>query len=251
MNIQFLGCAPRNFRKGRSIHQIEAVVIHLIDGSQGSCDSTFLNNLLDNPVSAHYSISKKGEIHQYVEEQDTAFHAGKIVRPVWPDLKRGDDNSLVNPNLYAIGIEHEGRPNDDWPDQMYAASALLLQSISARHPKLATLSERNVALHRQIRADKSCPGFKFDLQRLLREAALPMPTTSGTPGAVLIVKNVNLRSGRPSVQAPIVRVIAKDNSRPIDVIGFVTGDEVNGNNIWYRTIEDNYFWAGATADPNP
>jgi len=81
--------------------------------------------------------------------------------------------------------------------------------------------------------------------------ALPLPATSGTPSAVLIVKNVNLRLGRPSIQAPIVRVIAKDDIRPINVVGFVTGDAVNGNNKWYRTIEDNYFWAGATDVPNP
>jgi N-acetylmuramoyl-L-alanine amidase len=251
MKIQFLGCAPRNFRAGRSNHEVEGVVIHLIDGSQTSCDATFLNNGLTNPVSAHYSISKTGVIHQYVQEQDTAFHAGKLVRATWQGLKLGTDESPVNPNLYTIGIEHEGRPNDDWPDEMYAASAGLLRAISTRYPALAALSARNVGLHREIRADKSCPGFKFDLQRLLREAAQSSPSVAGGPSAVMIVKDVNLRLGRPSTKAPVVQVIAKDKNRPFNVVGHAIGDEVAGNNKWYRTIDGHFFWAGATDVPNP
>jgi hypothetical protein len=251
MEIQWVGCAPRNFRAGRANHQVEALVIHLIDGSQVGCDATFLDPALEIPVSAHYSISKTGVIHQYVQEQDTAFHAGKLVRPAWPGLKTGAGGGFVNPNLYTVGIEHEGRPNDDWPDAMYAASAALLRDIVARHPGIGALSERTVALHRQIRADKSCPGFKFDLHRLLAEAARPLPEVIQSPRAVLILKDVNLREGRPSTGAPIVQVIARDERRPINVVGFSIGEEIGGNAKWYRTVDDYYFWAGATDVPDP
>jgi len=249
MNIRFIGCAPRNFRTGRSNHQVEAVVIHLIDGSQVGCDATFLDNNLTDPRSAHYSISKSGVIHQYVDEQDTAFHSGRVVNPTWPGLKLGSDGRPVNPNLYTIGIEHEGRPNDEWPDEMYIASAALLRAIAERNPALSTLSERNVAMHRQIRADKSCPGFKFSLQRLLLEAGQSPPDVLSSPTAVRITTAVNLRLGRPTTKAPVVRVIAKDSL--VNVVGHVTGDAVQGNNRWYRTLEDNFFWAGATDIPNP
>ncbi len=32
-------------------------------------------------VSAHYGIGINGEIHQYVQEADTAWHAGRGKRP--------------------------------------------------------------------------------------------------------------------------------------------------------------------------
>ena len=36
-----------------------------------------------------------------------------------------------NPNLYTIGIEHEGQPQDIWPDEQYAASASLVREIAS------------------------------------------------------------------------------------------------------------------------
>src|SRR5689334_6011320 len=97
-------CAPRNFRLGRpSTLQIEAVVIHIIDGSLQDADSTFGDNTLQGPRSAHYAVGRNGDVHQYVEEQDTAFHAGRVVNPTWGGLKRSPDGTFINPNYYTIG----------------------------------------------------------------------------------------------------------------------------------------------------
>jgi N-acetyl-anhydromuramyl-L-alanine amidase AmpD len=106
-----------------------------------------------------------------VKESDTAFHAGVIVRPVWNGLRKTPSGVFVNPNSYTIGIEHEGKPYDDWTDAMYASSAALLRSISARYPALRTLNRNNVIMHREIRADKTWPGFKIDMDRLIKEAS--------------------------------------------------------------------------------
>lgn len=249
MNIVQIGCANRNFRAGRFNHEIEAVVIHIIDGSQVGCDATFLDNTLEYPRSAHYSVGKSGIIHQYVQEEDTAYHAGKVVEPNWSSLKRDDNGRIVNPNLYTIGIEHEGRPNDEWTDAMYIASGELLRAISRRHPMLATLSERNVVLHRDIRADKSCPGYKFELARLLLEANRTGPHMVRKLSVVKIKKAVNLRLGRPNTSAPVVRVIVACSM--VNVVGHVIGEAIQGNDRWYRTLEDDYFWAGATDIPKP
>jgi N-acetylmuramoyl-L-alanine amidase len=248
VNLRWMGCASRNFRAGRANHTVEAVVLHVIDGSQSACDLTFLNNGLANPVSAHYSISRTGEIHHYVQEYDTAFHAGKLVNPSWPGLKRSN-GSYVNPNLYSIGIEHEGGPYDEWTDEMYAASAALLRGISRRYPALQTLSRENVALHREIRADKSCPGFRLDFDRLMSQVKLPPFVPLGGPRAVQIERAVNLRDGRPSTKAPILRVIPI--GQLVNVVGFVRGDVVDQIPSWYATVNDEYFWAGATDDPQP
>jgi len=248
VNLSWMGCASRNFRVGRTNHAVEALVLHIIEGSQIGCDATFLDNNLVEPRSAHYSISKTGEIHHYVLEKDTAFHAGKLVNPSWPGLKRSN-GAYVNPNLYSIGIEHEGRATDEWTDELYAASAALLREISQRHPALKTLSRNNVALHREIRADKSCPGFKLNLDRLMDAVNAAAIAPNGEPKVVRIRTRVNLRDGRPSTKAPVVRVIPEDQL--INVVGYVKGELVRGLPFWYCTVNEEYFWAGATDDPNP
>ena len=163
---------------------ITAVVIHLIDGSQIGADATFLCNTLAQPRSAHYSVGRDGGVHQYVQETDTAYHAGVIVNPTWPGMRKTASGVYVNPNSYTIGIEHEGRPEDDWTDAMYASSAALLRAISARYPALQTLTRANVVMHREICAAKSCPGFKADLDRLIAAAcpSQPAPSTPAPSG---------------------------------------------------------------------
>lgn len=172
--IKWIGCAPNNFREGRPTgEEVTAVVIHIIDGSQIGADATFLNNALDAVRSAHYSVGHDGGVHQYVKESDTAYHAGVIANPTWKEMKKSVWGSFVNPNFYTIGIEHEGHPEDDWTDAMYASSAALLRGMSSRYPALKTLTRENVVMHREIDADKSCPGFKVDLDRLIAEASAP------------------------------------------------------------------------------
>ena len=253
MNLKFVGCAPKNFRVGRPAGlDIEAVVIHLIDGSQAGADATFLDNALQDPRSAHYSVGTDGAVHQYVEERDTAFHCGKIVNPTWTGLKKSAAGGFVNPNFYTIGIEHAGRPNDEWTDAMYAASAELLRGVSQRYPNLNALTRANIVMHREIRANKSCPGFKADLDRLIREASLSAVTPTDEPDTVTTIKAVNLRSGRPSVTASVVRTIPAGVL--MHVVGSVEGDVVADSNNrpvskWFQTLDDEFFWAGATDKP--
>ena len=105
-----------NFWVGRKGYRPEAVVIHIMDGTLVGTDSWFANH--DSQVSAHYGVGKNGEVHQYVQENDTAWHAGRVDAPVWKLIRPN-----LNPNLYTIGIEHEGRPNDIWPEEMKRVSA--------------------------------------------------------------------------------------------------------------------------------
>jgi N-acetylmuramoyl-L-alanine amidase len=234
-------CAEGNFRRGRPSHlHIDTVVIYLIDGSQASADATFRDPALEKKRSAHYSIGRNGEIHQYVDERDTAFHCGVVHQPTWPGLKRGADGRVINPNFYTIGIEHEGRPDDRWPDRMYEASAELLREIAGRHPGLKPLSRRNVIMHREIRADKSCPGPHVDLARLIHAAGGP---PQEDPQLLHARSSVNVRRGHPSRTAPIVRIIPA--GEPLIVRARVTGESVNGVSLWYQNMDDDFIWSGA------
>jgi len=161
MERQWIGCAAQNFHPGRRGFKPRAIVIHIIVGSLESAGMTFQN--AHSSVSAHYGVGKSGNVHQFVDEGNTAFHAGIVVEPTWRLIERG-----VNPNFYTIGIEHEGQPQDPWPDDQYRASAALVREIAGRWQ--IPLDRDHVIMHREIRASKSCPG-SVDMERLIREAS--------------------------------------------------------------------------------
>ena len=116
-----------NAERGRRGFVPRAVVLHTTDGS-----FTGAREWLTDPesgVSAHYLVSLSGEVVQFVDEADTARHAG--MQPVPGIVVLGDDP----PNLCTIGIEFadEGRPHDvDRPNAQYEAGALLLAGIARR-----------------------------------------------------------------------------------------------------------------------
>ena len=114
-----------NFWTGRKGYRPEGVVIHIMDGTLVGTDSWFANPA--SLVSAHYGIGRTGEVHQYVKEEDTAWHAGRVDAPAWKLIKPN-----INPNLYTVGIEHEGKPDDVWTDAMKQSSAELIREICKR-----------------------------------------------------------------------------------------------------------------------
>ena len=101
-------------------------------------------------MSAHYGIGRSGEIHQYVGEADTAFHAGRVWKPKWGKLK-----AKVNPNLYTIGIEHEGQGASDWPDAMYASSSKLIADVCNRWS--IPIDREHIVGHREIYEGRRVP----------------------------------------------------------------------------------------------
>ena len=241
MDVKWIGCPDSNFRKGRPEGlRPEAIVIHIMDGSFAAGESVFRDATTQK--SAHYGISKSGEIHQYVDENDTAFHAGIVVNPTWRLLK-----PRVNPNYYTIGIEHEGRPDDVRPEAQLSASASLLRDIAARWA--IQLDKEHVVRHREIRASKTCPGNWLDIQELLQRTPASPPPALMANASVRTVKNVNLRLAMPNTAAPVVRVIPVNTT--VAVAGFTTGERVNGNSYWYADPQGNYLWAGATDTPTP
>lgn len=73
----------------KNIYPKTGIVLHWIVGSLASADKTFQDP--GRIASVQYGIGKNGEIHQYVEDKFTAYHAGV---------------SKYNQNYF--GIEHEG-----------------------------------------------------------------------------------------------------------------------------------------------
>src|SRR5881275_244407 len=109
MNI--LNRATTNFVPGRKGYSPIAIVVHIMEGTLSGTDSWFANPV--SQVSAHYGLGKSGEVHQYVKETDTAWHAGRVNAPSWKLIK-ASGNKYINPNYYTIGIEHEGNEDTEW-----------------------------------------------------------------------------------------------------------------------------------------
>jgi N-acetyl-anhydromuramyl-L-alanine amidase AmpD len=246
MHKQWFGCCAANFKSGRSGSRPEAIVIHRSGGSLTDLDARC--NKPQTFSSAHYGVGPAGEVHQYVEETDTAFHAGIVVNPTANMViaKPG-----VNPNLYTIAIEQAGSPGETLPDAQYEATAALICDI-ARAWQIS-LDSDHVVFHSEIRSGRVCPGEGFDRDRVLNLArsAAPQPASDHDAGReVTVLVAANVREGTPSTKSRIVRVIPAGTTEL--VIGFTDrGERLEGNSYWYQAGDGNYFWAGRTNAPHP
>lgn len=114
---------------GRGTCGVEAIVLHVTGpGSLAGMDSWFKNPT--SQVSATFGIGKQGEVHQYVEVGDSAWHAGIINRPdLTNPLIAGYVAQGVNPNRCTVGIElllgGPAEPLSDYPAMQDSLDKLL------------------------------------------------------------------------------------------------------------------------------
>lgn len=116
----------------------EAVLRHLCDAS--------------SEVSAHYVIAPDGAVHQLVEEQDRAWHAGA-----------GSWGSVSDVNSHSIGIELCNDAQSPFAAPLMDALEELLADILARWhiPPERVIAHSDMAPMR-----KRDPGPRFDWRRL-------------------------------------------------------------------------------------
>lgn len=132
-------------------------VIHRPEGSMWVTHNTITN--IKEQVSYHFTIDYNGEIHCYVDPDHTAWHAGKVVRPTGKLAFEAE-----NPNYYTIGISLIG----------FAAAKPMPIQVSKAAKLMAALSfdygikpsKAAVLFHREIRSDKTCPGYHINKTRL-------------------------------------------------------------------------------------
>jgi N-acetylmuramoyl-L-alanine amidase len=166
-----------NFRAGRvSKYDVDTIVIHVTEGDIGSVRSWFNNP--EAQASAHYCVTRDGTIVQFVREEDTAWHAGRVSNPTAGIVK---ERLPANPNGYSIGIEHEGSGDEELTDPQRAASLFLIRDIAKRHT--IPLDRRHIIRHHEVFSAKSCPGA-IDVDRLVQEAAQPGTVVGKAPRVV-------------------------------------------------------------------
>ncbi len=176
-NGQLLGARfvpSPNFNDRPAHTEIQLVVIHNISlpPSQfgGGYIEQFFQNQLDwqaHPyfqtiegmqVSAHLLILRSGEVLQFVNFNDRAWHAG---RSSYLGKKECND--------YSIGIELEGSDDQPFESVQYAVLAQVVASLQQAYPKI----QQHLAGHSDIASGrKTDPGPYFDwhyLRELLQQ----------------------------------------------------------------------------------
>ncbi len=249
--MDILDIPSPNFSAGRKGCRPEAIVIHIMEGTLSGTDSWFKNR--QSRVSAHYGIGVHGEVHRYVQEADTAWHAGRVEAPTWTLIKPAEEGRYVNPNYYTIGIEHEGNGNSEWTDAMYKASAELVAAISRKWS--VPIDRSHIIGHREIYALKTCPGSKADLGKIIEMAkqyagtAIPLQFVTAQ-GSVVTTTDLNLRRGSPSTVLPPAGTAAKGTE--LKYAGYTDeGQKVAGVSRWYKTDEGLWFWGGGVKAGSP
>jgi N-acetylmuramoyl-L-alanine amidase len=242
MAIQIISCHSPNFTSGRFGYNVEAIVIHIMEGTLAGTDNWFANP--KSQVSAHFGIGFNGLIHQYVNEQDCAWHAGRICNPSWQLLKKLPSGKFVNPNYYTIGIEHEGNESSEWTDQMYQSSGELIGDICSRN-KLS-IDRDHIIGHHEIYSAKTCPGQKVSISRILNIALgndVRTDTEIAPPKGVLItITKLRIRLGEPSTTAPVSRIVNAGTLLPF--AAKIKGEAINGIDRWYTDGNNHFWWEG-------
>lgn len=115
--MEILQTPSPNFTAGRKGRRIIAIVNHITAGLMPGTLSWLRNPAAK--ASAHYLVSKSGEVYQLVKDEDTAWHAGIVNKANW-SLYDGS-----NPNYYTMGIEHEALAGEGLTEKQYQASLWL------------------------------------------------------------------------------------------------------------------------------
>lgn len=170
-----------NYTKGRNGSKINKVVVH----HAATTDFDGIGRTFQKPgrnASAHYGVGRNGNVDQYVQESDMAWHAGTR-------------NPATNPNPSSIGIENvnmTGGP--DWliDDATFNTLVELVYDISVRNGLLPLVVGKNLFQHKNF-APTYCAGKVGDRINELAERVNAMsgnPTPPPTPGGPDQVLNV-------------------------------------------------------------
>lgn len=116
-------------------------------------------------VSSHLFINRQGEVVQFVNLNDRAWHAGA-------SCHSGRDNC----NDYSVGIELEGTDTDAYTDAQYRTLIDVSEALLAAYPDL---HRGRITGHEHIAPGrKTDPGIAFNWHRLFQGLAQRMNSAS-------------------------------------------------------------------------
>lgn len=162
-----------NFTQGRQGNSVNKIVIHHMATTDYDSVPGIWNS---RQASAHYGIGQDGQIRAYVDEDNTAWHAGD-----W------------GTNLTSIGIEHANvnlAPNYDIAQATIEASAKLVADIAKRYGFGQVVPYKNLFPHSQF-TSTACPGqLKGKLQEIADRA-----NAINSSGGYVDIQTIDTRQG--------------------------------------------------------
>jgi N-acetyl-anhydromuramyl-L-alanine amidase AmpD len=169
---EFIQAHSSNYQEGRSVKINKIVIHHAATTSLHGLDNwvTTQHPKEYGPSASHYGVSET-EIHQYVDESNTAYHA------------RGGDMGSVA--IEAVNSEGQVNSNDDDPrswlvSEITFSNLVKLVADIAKRNNLGTLKVgKNLYGHKDFDAT-FCPGKLYPRLREIAEKANAM--NKGTPG---------------------------------------------------------------------
>lgn len=171
--IKWMGNQYTNY-SSRNGHVPFVICDHISSSTMSSMDSWFTSS--GNTVSsAHFGVSKAGEIHQYVDIKNMAWGNGTSIAN-YPDAsilaQVAKDNYGTNVNLFSVSIEHEGT-DGTLTEEQFQASVWLHNYIRDQIVEIYganahfELDNYHVVGHFQLSKLKpTCPGPNFPWERL-------------------------------------------------------------------------------------
>ena len=147
--------SPNHLIKRRTSKQINFIIIHYT-GMQSEGESIKRLTEKKSKVSAHFLITKKGQIIKMVEEKNVAWHAGKSK---W--------KNFVNLNKYSIGIELINKGHQHGYQNFSNKQIKSLINLCKTLKKRYSIKKENFLGHSDIAPlRKVDPGEKFPWQKL-------------------------------------------------------------------------------------
>lgn len=164
---------PSPFYNERPTAELSLIVIHNISLPAGqfgtgcierlflgeldcTMDSSF-ESLIGVEVSAHFLITRDGQLTQFVSVDDRAWHAGV-----------SSFNGRENCNDFSVGIELEGTDTCAYTDKQYDSLVFLVNSLMHQYG----ICQKHIVGHSDIAPGrKTDPGASFDWQRFNTQLA--------------------------------------------------------------------------------
>lgn len=170
-----------NYNEGRNGWKADIIVFHITDGNYGGAVSWLCNKASN--VSAHFVVSREGQITQIVDLKDTAWANGTDTNPSGKRYFGKSTLNLVrsrktNANFYTISIETEGFSGKT--DGALTVSQLnsiieLLNYIRGEIKRIYNIDipidRQHIVGHCEITpiTKPNCPGYKFPFDEIIEK----------------------------------------------------------------------------------
>ncbi len=130
----------------------DAYIEHFFCNQLDASRHPYFREIASLLVSAHFLITRKGELIQFVSTQERAWHAGQ-------SHFGGRDNC----NDFSIGIELEGADRIPYSKQQYQTLADVTKVLMNKYPQI---TQQRIVGHSAIAPDrKTDPGEAFDWKK--------------------------------------------------------------------------------------